>query len=458
MSKSMNFRWALAACLCALATGAAQARQELPKEAELGGGSAARSPFLPGDFVPSASAPFADFSKAWPARAVGESAGEVARELDGVIVGIEPPEGMRILGFDAQRQWGVSAPQSGAQNDAATLLGDFRKYASLSLERSGSMLVEFNLAGPDSKSKRQDRASAYFKFVSAQDATPAGRPRKVYELQRTWFAFYDAAKTPENIERPVVVIIPGMFGTPEPVVNGLVNRLRLRGWPVLRMIVHPSRFTENRTIQVDAENFGPGINLVADVLCDRAAECAYATRAALRHVEQMRPELAGRGVVAIGFSGGAMAMPAVVALEPARYKGVVLVGGGCDWFLINERSNYASWIDALNVEFKGDLSAEQKQAIDAAYLERATLDGYHTAAVLRQIPTLIVQGSVDRAVPSDLGDLLWERAGRPDRWLEAQTHEALFLTLPARYDAMIDWLSGKTQAPPADTGKAPGTP
>lgn len=438
--------------LAAALGGIARAQQELPKTVDLGGGK--DTPFLPADFVPAADGAYADYSRAWPERVVRE---DLAGRR-GTIVGIEPGPGRRVIRFSAHRVRGSTPADSGALDDARTLLGEYQKSMSLKLEGPGSMLVDFETAGPEEKKAREDRASFYFKFVSARDVTPKGMPRKTVELQRTWFAFYDAVKSNQNGEKPVVLIIPGMFGTPEPVMNGLVNRLRLRGWPVLRMIVHPSRFTETRSVVVDAEKFEDGVEQIADVLTQRAVDCAYAAQAGFEYVGEMRPELKDRQRVAIGCSGGAMAMPTVVALEPERYQSMVLVGGGADFFLISERSNYASWIDALRVSFSGEISAEQRRAIDRTYLEKATLDAYHTAAAWKGKRALLIQGSIDRAVPSDLGDLLWERLGRPDRWLDAQTHETLFMTLPMRYDAIIEWLAGKPAAQPADTQAADSQP
>jgi hypothetical protein len=445
-----------AVAVWASAPGSACARQDLPREFELGGGRP--SPFLPADFVPDPAGAFADFAGAWPARVIGEDVRAALGEKKGVIVGIEPAPGHRVIRFSARRVSGRSAADAGAADDARTLLGDYRKNSSLRLEGPGSMLVEFETAGPEETTKREDRASMYFKFVSAQDVTPAGMPRRTLELQRTWFAYYEPARTPDDPSKPVVLVIPGMFGSPEPVVNGLVNRLRLRGWPVLRMICHPSRFTETETVDVDVSAYEPGMRRIAEILTDRAAECAYAASAAFEHLEQERPGLAARGRAAIGFSGGAMAMPTVVALEPDRYRSIVLVGGGCDFFLIAERSNYASWIDGLRVRYSGPVDAAQRRALDSAYMDAAPLDSYHTARALRGLRTLAIQGSIDRAVPSDLGDLLWERLGRGERWLDAQTHETLFLTLPMRYDAIIDWLAGKERAGGADTQSAPASP
>ena len=54
---------------------------------------------------------------------------------------------------------------------------------------------------------------------------------------------------------------------------------------------------------------------------------------------------------------------------------------------------------------------------------------------------LLIQGTSDLAVPSPLGDLLWERMGKPERWLmEEAGHEVLFMMLPQKFGKMMEWL------------------
>lgn len=448
-ARGVNNRASMLLCALLALTPSARAQQDAAAAAavaELAASSAPGSPFRADTFVPDADTPSADFAHAWPSR--------VAPRFDpkarGVIVPIDVSEGSRVLGFSSHRLRAPADVTDADRADATALLGDYRRTGSIRIEGAGSILFSFDVAPPGDTSRRVDRAAFYFKFVSGKDVSDPAMPRKFTALERTWFAFYDAVQTEGAPQRPVVLVIPGMFGTPEPVVNGMVNRLRLLGWPVLRMLSHPSRFTQTETIGVDAQDPDLGVTAIARLLDDRAAECAYAASAAFEYVEGRRPGLKGRPRSAIGFSGGAMALPTVVALEPGKYESLVMVGGGCDYFLICERSNYASWIDALRTVWTGELSAEQRRMIDRTYLSLAKLDAYNTAPALRGKRTLLIQGSLDRAVPSDLGDLLWRRLGKPERWLDPHTHESLFLTLPGRYDAIIDFLAGKPTDNQAD--------
>src|SRR5204863_2353352 len=113
---------------------------------------------------------------------------------------------------------------------------------------------------------------------------------------------------------------------------------------------------------------------IAESCGNRAAECAYAAQGALAHLEEKRPELKGLPRVAIGFSGGAMTLPTVVAREPDRYAASILVGGGADFWLMNQRSNYKNMIDAVHEKWDGSPPSNQDRAkLDQLYLKNAPL-------------------------------------------------------------------------------------
>ncbi len=292
-----------------------------------------------------------------------------------------------------------------------------------------------------------------FKFVSAKVTRTWGAVPGV-ELQRTWFGLYDPADDPD-VDRPArgtVVLMPGMFGTPEPVINSLIKSMRDRGWSVLRMLSHPSRFTERLEVHVDSDPSGAA-RIFAEELTDRAAECAYAASAAVEHAHTLRPELAGRPTVLLGMSGGAIALPTVHAYDPDAYDATVLIAGGVNFLGINLGSNYASFIDAVHAQW-GDLddprdpTHDEQRELAAAYLEHAELDGYHLAAQLAGKPALIIHGSSDRAVPAVFGDLLWERAGKPERWVFPVGHELVFLALPTQAGRLHRWLLENLELPP----------
>jgi len=287
-----------------------------------------------------------------------------------------------------------------------------------------------------------------FKVVSGQEREPAdGGPRRI-ELERTWFAWYDAldaegSPRPEGATRAALVM-PGLFGNPEPVIDRLVQHLRRRGYGVLRMLAQPSRFTQRAEFVIDVEDLGASAARIAAVLGDRTAECAYAVESAWEFVESERREIRGVTKVAIGMSGGAMTLPTVCARNPGRYGAAVMIGGTADFWLTNERSNYRAMVDAVRVRWSAEPTDRQRAELDREYLAASPLDSFHTAAVLRGRRVLMLQGTIDLAAPSALGDILWERCGRPERWTYPVGHELLFAGLPQEFERVTAWLDTAT--------------
>lgn len=311
------------------------------------------------------------------------------------------------------------------------------------------------------------------RFLSGRDRpadTPAtsaaptgGQPRRIsVQMERTWMAFYDplrgdgsAGPTPDS--RGTVVILPGMFGTPEGTVGQLVGLLRRQGWSVLRLLAHPSRFTERWRLEVDPgseEGLARAAALAADELADRASECAYAVHAGLLALRERRPALNDRPRVLLGMSGGAMAVPAVMAYRPGDFAAAVLIAGGVGYLRIALDSSYTGWIDALRFTGPGGraLTDAEKDAFVAAYEQRAPLDSARLAPVLRGRPVLILHAEGDSAVPAPTGQRLWDLAGRPERWSFATGHELLFFMLPSAMPRLLRWLDEHTPAPPEPVG------
>src|SRR6185295_16415023 len=122
--------------------------------------------------------------------------------------------------------------------------------------------------------------------------------------------------------------------------------------------------------------------------------------AACAEAERIIPELKRMPRIAMGFSGGAMTLPTVVAREPERYAAAIMIGGGADFWLLTARSNYTRFIDAARVSWTGrDKTAADERAVDDLYLRTSPLDSFHTAAALSGIPVLMIIGANDLAVP-----------------------------------------------------------
>lgn len=307
--------------------------------------------------------------------------------------------------------------------------------------------------------------SFLFKYISGEvrrqwEDTPG------IDLQRTWFALYDPIGRPADATRGTLVVLPGMFGTPEPMIESAISTWRKRGWSVLRMLSHPSRFTERLEIVVTDTPDGAAETLARE-LTDRAAECAYAAEAAVGHAHAKRPALAGKPTVLVGMSGGAIALSTVHAWNPGLYDAAVVIAGGVNFLRINLESNYADFIDAIHVTWMTPdkqlqttpPTREQIDELCDAYLAHADLDGWFLAPELVGKPVLMIHGSTDRAVPAYLGDKLWELAGEPERWTLPVGHELVFLALPAQAKNISRWLAEHVErAPDAGDDESDGPP
>lgn len=375
----------------------------------------------------------------WPKRWSSDpSVRGVIRPLEGAL---SEWEGVR-LGEDHFLR---STPEDAADAEAVARIAGTDKGYQYILEGPGSFI--FRPVRGDWKSRPTNSTpDAMFKFVSARPLGPTNGV-EVVMLERTWFGYYDRASGTEA--RGLIVMVPGLFGVPEPVNDRFVELCQEDGWAVLRMLAHPSRFTERVRFPIDLDDLGESAQRIADELGQRAAETAYAAHAGVEHVHKLRPQLADQPHVLIGMSGGAIAGPTVHALEPDVYDAVVLVAGGANFLLINEGSNYASWVQAMNLDW-GDAhlnSTEKREKLaklSQEYLARAPLDGYHVAELMKDKPVLVLQGSSDKAVPSHFGDVLWEKLGKPDRWLFPAGHELLFLTLNNMTPNMLKWMDEHT--------------
>lgn len=169
------------------------------------------------------------------------------------------------------------------------------------------------------------------------------------------------------------------------------------------------------------------------------AAWAAANRAAVDFVSARVPGLADVPVVITGYSLGTLASPATAALLGDRVGAIVLVGGAADLPRLMLRST------ALRGDWpERDLlrslpQAERDEVLDAAR-DALAVDPYRLTPGLRGRPVLMVHARRDRIVPSDLGDLLWERLGRPERWSIPGGHLQLFLRLGSMRGRIVDWV------------------
>ncbi len=192
---------------------------------------------------------------------------------------------------------------------------------------------------------------------------------------------------------------------------------------------------------------------IAGQVDDLLAENAYAAEAVLEYIDAERPELAGKPLVVIGFSAGALATPAVCARLGDRVDAAILIGGAADLFAASQESTLMdggirircghNFVDPRTIE-----------AIHRAYLAHTTLDPIKTAPLLAATPTLVIRSDSDEWVPARHGRLLVEKLGKPDvQTLYGGGHMILFWRLPGRAPSILRWLDRVT-VPPAASGDA----
>ena len=291
-----------------------------------------------------------------------------------------------------------------------------------------------------------------FRFISGVPETAPDGTTGI-AIQRTWFAHYApldvATKKPIPSPRGVVVLIPGMFGTPQNLMQSTEQLFRTRGWHVLRMLVHPARMTERVELVIDAD-YASGAADIAELLDDRAAEAAYATRTALDHLASKHEGFGDLPHAVVGFSGGALLLPTTVAFDADRYDSAVIVAGGENALEILDTSNYSQWINALDIDWSR--AGVPRGRVYDEYLVASKLDPAHTAQALAGKPVLVLHADADRAVPAASGERLWRRLGQPERWRFPFGHEFLFLgALPFNLNAVVTWLDEHTPIPEAGT-------
>lgn len=289
------------------------------------------------------------------------------------------------------------------------------------------------------------------------ESTP-GEPEERVRIQRTWATLYHEPSVDAGT-RGLVVVAPGLFGVPEPVIGSVVRAFRNAGWSVLRVSSPPSGFTERTPLlmyelkrvegtekEYELRLEGPAVEF-ARISDTRIAEYAYAVEGLVRWARKRYPALAVEPAALLAMSAGAMSAPAIVARAPDLYGPVALIAGGGDVLTITATSSYTPMVDAVRLDWgffdddgTGVPFAESLAEASKHYLEASTLDPFNLTAALRDRPLLMLQGTNDRAVPSEQGDRLWEALGRPERWLTPLDHGALFLGLWMWTPRLVDWL------------------
>ena len=374
---------------------------------------------------------------AWPSRAFeAELAGKgVVLELPG------DPTAYRSVQVGAFRDGG---DELWHKRLLMAELGEAAKDIDIhSIEPEGNNSLVF-LAPADAEDAQPEGGVQTLLFASLRDTQP-------YELDRTWMAYEPA--TTEGVVG-LAVIIPGTFGYPPELYEKWSLDLRDRGWSVLRLLSQPARFTERIVYEIEG---GQGTRIGAEFAShadDRTAECAYAVESGAKWAESKDPRLASKPRAILGFSGGAILAPAVVAREPERYRTVALVAGGANAASISIDSTFMKqFIRSVEIRFTSGNRERSRAQFEASYLENATLDAYHAATSFGNgTRVLVLDGSFDKAVPFESSTLMFERldaAGlEPIRRTYPSNHVMLFMALAEMMDEVNAWLDGGELALP----------
>ncbi len=219
--------------------------------------------------------------------------------------------------------------------------------------------------------------------------------------------------------------------------------LRKAGWAVLSSDGTGRYFARRRDPQVFSlagETEVPEVaRRIAAIIDDELADWPYSLEAVLAYLGRHRPDLPQQPAGIMGFSVGALGLPAVVRRMPEHFGAAVIVAGGADLLRISATSHKRNPGIVLRKD-GGPLPAALWAALDRAYLRHAALDPYNAAAALHGKPTLVVCGRFDQVVPAATGDLLYGRLGRPERLVYPVGHRQLLRTI-MRFQAqrLADW-------------------
>lgn len=191
--------------------------------------------------------------------------------------------------------------------------------------------------------------------------------------------------------------------------------------------------------------------LAANDFDDAIGQYVLAHEAALEFVRRHAPCIPVRPLVVVGCSFGSLMTPALVTRLGDQVSACVLVGSGGSFLRVTGTEWQDGYYSRVRRGSGGKISlpASSREAMYESYLARATLDPLHTAAALREIPTLMLHARWDMIVPAAAGDALWERAGRPERWSGPFGHLFMFMNLGGQADELVEWIDRAVGEEPA---------
>jgi hypothetical protein len=214
------------------------------------------------------------------------------------------------------------------------------------------------------------------------------------------------------------------------------------GWAVVYMLTVLN--VPDYSLEVTLEGEYPAsaaINLFDKKYC----QVITATKAIRERMEEQLPSLQHLPLALIGISAGALNTPAVYHELQDDVDAVVLVAGGANMFTIVQDGVFTNWhfVDEQKKRFSND----ELKMIEAEYLRIPSRDPYFLAPELPRDRTLIIHAKWDKIVPAKNGDLLYNRAGKPERWIYPSGHLGLFATFSSHAPEIVTWIDSKIDYP-----------
>lgn len=197
------------------------------------------------------------------------------------------------------------------------------------------------------------------------------------------------------------------------------------------------------------EDVAPAAKVAALAIDRHLAAAAYAAEAVRDYFYERSPAYKDKPLILWGASAGSFCVPAVAARLGSSVKGAILVGSGANLLAVSQGSTffdggvkiaYPRETRAGSAMAEQDRRARLKESLLREYAKATTLDPLATAAWLRGVPVLMLHGRTDEIVPAALGDDLWERLGKPERWVFSAGHEAMFWRLSSQATHIADWV------------------
>jgi hypothetical protein len=250
-------------------------------------------------------------------------------------------------------------------------------------------------------------------------------------------AWWEKGKQP----RGLAIILCGLGGLSYS--SDTLGRTLIRdGWAVAFVFTVLNIPDYKLNVKLEGENIAAA---AIEVFENKFCQVITGTKAIKEQMNKFLPSLQNAPLVLVGISAGALNVPAVYDELKDEIDAVVLVAGGANMFEIVQDGVFTNW--KFTDEKEDRFTASELQEIEAEYLAIPSRDPYFLAQALPLNNTLIIHAKWDAVVPAKNGDLLWERAGKPERWIYPSGHLGLFASFAWHAEDIAKWLDAKTNQP-----------